>query len=77
MSLQHEFDKTYISSTEICQRLGIHRSTVFNGAKAGKLPDCIIIRRLDGSAHIMLWMRAQAEPMLDAWAKEIASRKAR
>lgn len=75
MSLQEQFDATYISSTEICQRLGVHRSTVFNGAKAGKLPDCIIVRRVDGSAHIMLWMRAVAEPMLDAWAIELASRK--
>lgn len=75
MSLQEQFDATYISSTEICQRLGVHRSTVFNGAKAGKLPDCIMIRRVDGSAHIMLWLRAQAEPMLEAWGKEIASRK--
>lgn len=75
MSLQSQFDDTYISSTEICQRLGIHRTTVFNGIRAGKLPQGIMIRRADGSAHILLWIRAEAEPMMDEWAKAIASRK--
>lgn len=75
MSLQEHFDRTFISSTEICQRLGVARSTVFNGTKAGKLPEAIIIRRADGGAHIMLWQRADAEPMMEEWAKAIASRK--
>lgn len=75
MSLQEHFDRTFISSTEICQRLGVARSTVFNGARAGKLPEGIIIRRANGSAHIMLWERHKAEPMLEQWAIAIASRK--
>jgi hypothetical protein len=76
VSQQERFDATYISSTEICQRLDVHRSTVFNGARTGKLPEeGIIIRRANGDPHIMLWMREEAEPMLDVWAKAIASRK--
>ena len=75
MSLQERFDETYISSTEICQRLGVHRTTVFNGARAGKLPEGISIKRADGGAHIMLWERSSAEPMMLEWAKSIASRK--
>ena len=75
MSLQQHFDSTYISSTEICQRLGVNRSTVFNGARAGKLPEAITIKRADGGAHIMLWLRSAAEPMMVEWAKAIASRK--
>jgi len=75
VSLQKHFDDTYISSTEICQTLGVNRSTVFNGARAGKLPEGIVIRRADGGTHIMLWPRASAEPMIEQWAKAIASRK--
>lgn len=76
MSLQEHFDRTFISSTEICQRLGVARSTLFNGARAGKLPEGIVIRRRDGGAHIMLWERHVAEPMLEQWSKAIAARKA-
>lgn len=76
MSLQEHFDKTFISSTEICQRLGVARSTLFNGARAGKLPEAIIIPRASGEgAHIMLWERHTAEPMMEEWAKAIQSRK--
>lgn len=75
MSLQSLFDEKYISSTEICQILGVNRSTVFNGARAGKLPEAITIKRADGGAHIMLWERQAALPMMDEWAKSIAARK--
>ena len=74
-AIQQHFDRTYISSSEVCQRLGVVRSTVFNGARANKLPEPIIIRRPDGGSHIMLWLREQAEPMMAAWALEIQSRK--
>lgn len=75
MSLQAQFDEKYISSTEICHRLGVNRSTVFNGARKGKLPECIVIKRANGSAHVALWLRVEAEPMMEEWAKAIASRK--
>lgn len=76
MSLQEQFDQTYISSSEICQRLDIVRSTLSIGARAGKLPEPIIIRRTGGEgAHVMLWIRNDAEPMMHEWAKAIASRK--
>lgn len=75
MTRQEQFDAKWISSTEICQRLAVARATVFNGAKAGKLPEGVVIRRPDGGAHITLYDRAEAEPMLIEWAKAIASRK--
>ena len=75
MSLQEQFDRLYISSTEICHRLGINRTSVFNGARAGKLPEPINIFRADGGTHITLFLRAEAEPMMLEWAKDIASRK--
>jgi hypothetical protein len=75
LSLQERFDETYISSTEICQRLDVNRSTVFNGARAGKLPEGIEIKRANGGAHIMLWLRSEAEPMMEEWQKAISARK--
>lgn len=76
MSLQEVFDRTFISSTEICQRLGIARSTLLNGSRTGKLPEAIVISRGSGEgAHIMLWERSAAEPMMEEWGKAIASRK--
>lgn len=78
MSLQEHFDRTFISSTEICQRLGIARSTLFNGIRAGKLPEAITILTATGDrAHIMLWERVHAEPMMEQWGKAIEARKAR
>lgn len=76
MSLQERFDKTYISSSEICQRLGINRSSVFYGIRNGKLPEGITIKRPDGGVHIILWIRADAEPLLADWQKAIESKKA-
>lgn len=75
LSLQERFDQTYISTTEICQRLGVSRTTIFHGARTGKLPESIMIRRSDGGIHILLWLRAEAEPMMVEWAKSIAARK--
>lgn len=76
MSLQERFDELYISSSEICQRLDVTRTTVFNGIRAGKLPsDCIAIKRPDGGALVFLWLRSEAEPMMHEWSKAIASRK--
>jgi predicted site-specific integrase-resolvase len=77
VSLQEHFDRTFISSSEVCQRLGIARSTLFHGARSGKLPEAIIIKRANGvGAHIMLWERDKAEPMLQEWSKAIDARKA-
>lgn len=76
MSLQEQFDRTYISSTEICRRLELNRSSVFHGARTGKLPaEAIVIRRTNGDPHITLWLRELAEPMLAEWSKAIAVKK--
>jgi hypothetical protein len=76
VSLQEQFDRTYISSSEICQRLGINRSSVFYGVRNGKLPQGITIKRPDGGVHIILWLRVDAEPRLVAWQKAIEAKKA-
>src|SRR3546814_1019806 len=51
MSAQQEFDNKYISSTEVCQHLGIHRTTVLLALKTGRLPDPVVLRRPRSEEH--------------------------
>ena len=69
MSAQLEFDKKYISSTEVCQQLGVHRTTVLLALRTGRLPDPIVLRRPNGTPQIMLWERASMLPALAEWSK--------
>ena len=64
---QEEFDKAFVTSTELCERVGIHRSSVLYSVKRGKLPEPIIIRRKDGGTHIALWNREEIEPLIETW----------
>ncbi len=75
MTAQQEFDETYISSTEICQELGISRATVAMGRRRGILPDAVEVLRPDGAAHVTLWKRAVVRPHLDKWKESLAQRR--
>lgn len=74
MSAQLEFDKKYISSTEVCQRMKVHRTSVLLALRTGRLPEGIILRRPNGQPHIVLWERETVEPHLVAWATNRAER---
>ena len=74
MSAQLEFDKKYISSTEVCQQLKVHRTTVLLATRTGRLPDPIVLRRPNGEPQIMLWERDTLAPVLVDWAKARAER---
>jgi len=74
VSAQLEFDNKYISSTEVCQQLGIHRTTVLLALKTGRLPDAIVLRRPNGQPQILLWERAPLQPYLADWAANRAQR---
>lgn len=76
MSAQQEFDDKYISSTEICQQVGIHRTTVLLAIKTGLLPTPIVIRRPNGDPLILMWERAIAAPILAEWRATRAQRNA-
>lgn len=76
MSAQLEFDNKYITSTEICQELGVHRTTVLLAIKTGRLPDPIVVRRPNGQPLILLWEREPLQPFLAAWAANRAGRVA-
>lgn len=77
MTTQIDFDKTFITSTEVCQRLHINRSTVLLNVRGGRLPEPIRIRRPSGSVHIMLWNREAIEPALTAWGMDLDCADAR
>lgn len=74
MSAQEEFDKKYISSTEVCQELGVHRTTVLLALKTGRLPDPVVLRRPNGQPQILLWERAPLLPILADWKQQRAGR---
>lgn len=61
-SPQDVFDKTYISSSEICERLSIPRSTIGRWKKNGELPNPIEQR---GDNFPTLWLREPTEPILE------------
>lgn len=60
---QAEFDKTYITSTEICKTLQINRCTLLQARRKGTLPDPI---QVNGS-QMFIWLRAEAAPIVKAW----------
>lgn len=75
IAAQQEFDAKYITSTEICQTLGIHRCTVLMAVRSGRLPQPIVIKRPDGAAHILLWIRDEVLDKMAEWSIALASRK--
>ena len=74
VSAQEEFDKKYISSTEVCQQVGVHRTTVLLAVKTQRLPEPIVLRRPNGDPQIMLWPRDTVAPLLADWAATRAQR---
>jgi predicted DNA-binding transcriptional regulator AlpA len=60
---QQRFDRTYITSTEICGRIGCRRVSLMQARKRGMLPDEIHVN--DG--QLVVWERAAIEPWLQAW----------
>jgi len=74
VSAQKEFDEKYISSTEVCKQLGVHRTTVLLALRTGRLPDPIILRRPNGTPQILLWTREAIAPYFAEWSKARAER---
>lgn len=69
MSAQEQFDRTYISSSEISRRLNVTRNAVILARSRGLLPDEIMVE-----GQLTLWNREHIEPYLQAWEER---RKAR
>ena len=69
MSPQKEFDATYISSTEIANRLGVTRVAIIHARQKGQLPGEIMV-----GEHLTIWKRTEIEPHIQAWEKKRNSR---
>lgn len=67
---QEEFDREFITSTEIVDRLGISRSTLTRAIQRKQIPDPI--RTADGQTTI--WRREEIEPALKEWALTLPMR---
>lgn len=67
MTAQAEFDEKYISSTELCDVLGVTRATLVNGYRRGALPEPLRIKRPGGSTHVMIWLRDEVVPYVTKW----------
>ncbi|MAS67328.1 MAG: hypothetical protein CMK82_11110 [Pseudomonadales bacterium] len=74
VSAQIEFDKKYITTTEVCLLLKVHRTTVLLALRTGRLPEAVTIRRPNGEPQIMLWERDAIAPYLAEWSKARAER---
>lgn len=68
MTHQQEFDAAYVTSSEICRRVGVTRASIVIAHNKGWLPEPV---RLDKTINI--WKRSEAEPLIVAW---IEKRKA-
>lgn len=71
MTAQEEFDAAYITSTEVCQELGVTRATIVRGKQRGKLPEPITLK----GTKIQIWRRELMQPYLDAWKAERNARQ--
>lgn len=60
---QEEFDRKYITSSEVALLLGVGRSTVHHARREGRLPNAIM---LPGQS-MALWVRDDLQPHLAAW----------
>lgn len=72
MTAQNEFDTKYITSTELCRRVGVTRATLRPAIERGDLPQPVEIERPNGgTSHMMLWLRSEAEPCMHAWCAKL------
>ena len=68
---QERFDKMYVTSTEIQQRLNVVRSVILKARHRGMLPDPVVIPGL----RAFIWERENVTPYLDAWELSLASHR--
>ena len=67
---QEEFDKRYITSSEITRTLNISRSTLMDARRRGKLPNAIFVQ-----GQIYIWRREDVERYLSAWSTVLDARR--
>lgn len=68
---QTEFDSLYMTSSEICSRLNVKRSSVVIARQRGALPDPIVVQ----GCKIHIWKRADVMPYVRAWETQLKIRR--
>lgn len=64
MSAQEDFDRTYITSSEICRRVGVTRAAIVKARRQGALKD---LQPINVEDQLMIWRRTDAEPAVLKW----------
>ncbi len=60
---QEEFDKKYITSTEIAKSLNVSRASVCNAVSRGLLPEPITLN----NGSMTIFVRENVSPFVEAW----------
>jgi hypothetical protein len=68
---QQRFERTYITSAEVCKEMGVNRTTVLAAKKCGLLPDPVIVN----DKLVCLWERERVRPYIDAWKLVLHARR--
>jgi hypothetical protein len=69
MITQAEFDVEYITSREICQILGVTRTSLLAARKRKVIPDGIFV------CDTMIWCRSEVMPYILRWQQGIKKTK--
>ena len=70
-TFQEQFDNAYITSSEICQRLAVSRTSLVHARHRGVLPDPIAVN----GTNIYIWERNIAEPYIKTWEEKLTARR--
>lgn len=68
---QLEFDRKYITASEIMKRLGLTRPVLSYARSTNKLPTPIILNE----GRLFVWERDTIEPILQAWQASLNLRR--
>lgn len=68
---QKRFDETYITSSEICERLGVTRVALHVRKKGGHLPGGIMVN----NSHLLIWERSAIEPHIVRWEEHLNKKR--
>lgn len=71
MSDQQHFDSQYITSSEICQTLGVSRAAVVRARQRGDLPPAVQVN----GTQIFIWPRTRMRRPLEEWRRKLAERR--
>lgn len=68
---QASFDLQYMSSKEMCERMGVARSSLMHAYRRGTIPMPIQVN----NGLVMLWVRTAVEPFLVAWEQTLIEKR--